>query len=119
MPRADGRAHNELRPVSMATGYNKYAEGSCLIELGDTVVICTASVLAAPPGRSSPAAWHNRSRPRPPPNRPAALLPGPRNSCARWYDSATMESTTSSSSSEGFRAGRMRSPFTGSRLSSF
>jgi ribonuclease PH len=29
----------------MATGYNKYAEGSCLIELGDTVVICTASVL--------------------------------------------------------------------------
>jgi ribonuclease PH len=33
----------------MATGYNKYAEGSCLIELGDTVVICTASVLAEVP----------------------------------------------------------------------
>lgn len=49
MPRADGRANNELRPVSMATGYNKYAEGSCLIELGDTVVICTASVLAEVP----------------------------------------------------------------------
>lgn len=45
MPRADGRANHDLRPVSMATGYNKYAEGSCLIELGDTVVICTASVL--------------------------------------------------------------------------
>jgi len=29
----------------MATGYNKHAEGSCLIELGDTVLICTASVL--------------------------------------------------------------------------
>jgi ribonuclease PH len=29
----------------MSTGYNKYAEGSCLVELGDTVVICTASVL--------------------------------------------------------------------------
>jgi len=49
MPRADGRANNELRPVDMATGYNKYAEGSCLIELGDTVVICTASVLAEVP----------------------------------------------------------------------
>jgi len=44
MPRADGRADNELRPVSMSTGYNKYAEGSCLVEMGDTVVICTASV---------------------------------------------------------------------------
>jgi ribonuclease PH len=45
MPRADGRQNNELRPVTMSTGYNKYAEGSCLIEAGDTVVICTASVL--------------------------------------------------------------------------
>jgi len=45
MPRADGRANNELRRVSMSTGYNKYAEGSCLVEMGDTVVICTASVL--------------------------------------------------------------------------
>jgi ribonuclease PH len=31
--------------VSIATGYSKHAEGSCLIEMGDTVVICTASVL--------------------------------------------------------------------------
>jgi len=45
MPRVDGRANDELRPVAMSTGYNKYAEGSCLVELGDTVVICTASVL--------------------------------------------------------------------------
>ncbi|UCC69216.1 MAG: ribonuclease PH [Armatimonadota bacterium] len=45
MPRADGRANDEIRPVTMSTGYNKYAEGSCLVELGDTVVICTASVL--------------------------------------------------------------------------
>jgi ribonuclease PH len=29
----------------MSIGYSKYAEGSCLIEVGDTVVICTASVL--------------------------------------------------------------------------
>jgi ribonuclease PH len=49
MPRADGRANHELRPVSLATGYSKYAEGSCLIELGDTVVICTASVLPEVP----------------------------------------------------------------------
>ena len=45
MPRSDGRANNELRPVSLSTGYSKYAEGSCLVEIGDTVVICTASVL--------------------------------------------------------------------------
>jgi ribonuclease PH len=45
MPRADGRANNELRPTSLSTGYNKYAEGSCLVEVGDTVIICTASVL--------------------------------------------------------------------------
>jgi len=44
MPRADGRANNELRPVTMSTGYSKYAEGSCLVEMGDTVVLCTASV---------------------------------------------------------------------------
>jgi ribonuclease PH len=44
MPRADSRANNELRPVNLSTGYSKYAEGSCLVEMGDTVVICTASV---------------------------------------------------------------------------
>jgi len=45
MPRPDGRANNEIRPLSISTGYSKYAEGSCLVEMGDTVVICTASVL--------------------------------------------------------------------------
>ncbi len=49
MPRTDGRANDQLRPVSMSTGYNKYAEGSCLVEMGDTVVICTASVLSELP----------------------------------------------------------------------
>ncbi len=44
MPRADGRANNELRPITLSTGYNKHAEGSCLAEFGDTVVLCTASV---------------------------------------------------------------------------
>jgi len=34
-----------MRPLTITKDYNKYAEGSVLIELGDTRVICTASVL--------------------------------------------------------------------------
>lgn len=49
MPRPDGRANDELRAVNLATGYNRHAEGSCLVEFGDTVVICTASVLPEVP----------------------------------------------------------------------
>ena len=44
MIRADGRANDEVRPVSITRSYIKYAEGSCLIQVGDTKVICTASV---------------------------------------------------------------------------
>jgi ribonuclease PH len=44
MPRADGRANDELRPITITRGYLKYAEGSCLIEVGDTRVICSASL---------------------------------------------------------------------------
>jgi ribonuclease PH len=44
MAREDGRANDEIRPVKITRGYIKYAEGSCLIEMGDTKVICTASV---------------------------------------------------------------------------
>ena len=44
MARQDGRANDQLRPVTITRGYIKYAEGSCLIEMGDTKVICTASV---------------------------------------------------------------------------
>jgi ribonuclease PH len=43
-PRADGRAANELRPVRITPHFSKHAEGSALIEVGDTRVICTASV---------------------------------------------------------------------------
>ena len=39
-----GRAADELRPVRITPNYTKYAEGSCLIEIGETKVICTASV---------------------------------------------------------------------------
>jgi len=42
--RSDGRAPDQLRPVNLILDYIKYAEGSCLIEFGDTRVICTASV---------------------------------------------------------------------------
>lgn len=42
--REDGRNYNELRPVKITRHYIKYAEGSVLIETGDTKVICTATV---------------------------------------------------------------------------
>jgi ribonuclease PH len=42
--RADGRQPEELRPVRFTRHFNKYAEGSVLIEVGDTKVICTASI---------------------------------------------------------------------------
>lgn len=44
MYRIDGRKNNEMRPVKITRGINKYAEGSVLIEVGDTKVICIASV---------------------------------------------------------------------------
>jgi len=44
MIRIDGRAANELRPIKITRKFIKYAEGSCLIEAGDTKVICTASI---------------------------------------------------------------------------
>lgn len=42
--REDGRANNKLRPLRLKRNFNKYAEGSCLIELGHTRVLCTATV---------------------------------------------------------------------------
>jgi len=44
MTRSDGRAPDQLRPVTLEIGYTKHAEGSCLIRMGDTWVLCTASV---------------------------------------------------------------------------
>ena len=43
MTRTDGRRPNQLRDIKITKNYTKYAEGSCLIEFGDTRVICTAS----------------------------------------------------------------------------
>jgi ribonuclease PH len=42
--RTGGRAPDQLRPVRITPGFTKYAEGSVLIEIGETRVICTASV---------------------------------------------------------------------------
>ncbi|WP_027414848.1 ribonuclease PH [Aneurinibacillus terranovensis] len=42
--RIDHRGNNELRPVRFTMDYIKHAEGSLLIEVGDTKVICTATV---------------------------------------------------------------------------
>jgi ribonuclease PH len=44
LKRADGRKNDELRPVSITTGFQEYAEGSALIELGDTKIICAVSI---------------------------------------------------------------------------
>lgn len=44
MTRVDGRKPEQIRPVKITRNYNKYAEGSVLIEVGDTKVICTATV---------------------------------------------------------------------------
>jgi len=43
MKREDGRAPDQIRRLSIQRDYMKYAEGSCLIELGNTKVICTAT----------------------------------------------------------------------------
>lgn len=42
--RPSGRELSEMRPVSIETGFTKHAEGSCLIKVGDTHVICTATI---------------------------------------------------------------------------
>ena len=48
--RNDGRAADQLRTVRITRGYTMHAEGSVLIEFGDTKVLCTASVEEKVPG---------------------------------------------------------------------
>ncbi|MGH1485246.1 MAG: ribonuclease PH [Cellvibrionaceae bacterium] len=50
MIRPSGRKNNQLRPINITRGYTKHAEGSVLIEFGDTKVICTASIDNNVPG---------------------------------------------------------------------
>ncbi|MEE9388191.1 MAG: ribonuclease PH [Paracoccaceae bacterium] len=47
--RPSGRELNEMRPISIEIGVTKHAEGSCLIKVGDTHVLCTASLEARVP----------------------------------------------------------------------
>ena len=47
--RPSGRQVSELRPISIETGITRHAEGSCLIRMGGTHVLCTASVEDKPP----------------------------------------------------------------------
>jgi len=48
--RPSGRAADALRPVSLTLGFARHAEGSCLIRMGGTEVLCNASVEARVPG---------------------------------------------------------------------
>jgi ribonuclease PH len=44
MPRIDGRGNLDLRPLKIEPGFMPFADGSCLITMGETRVICTATV---------------------------------------------------------------------------
>ena len=59
MPRADGRAADAMRPVRITRGFTRHAEGSVLVEFGDTRVLCTASVeeKVPPHKRGSGEGW--------------------------------------------------------------
>jgi ribonuclease PH len=59
MPRPDGRANDQLRPVTITRHWQSYAEGSALIEFGDTKVLCAASVQQGVPRwrRGSGLGW--------------------------------------------------------------
>ncbi|MDP8253621.1 MAG: ribonuclease PH [Candidatus Kaelpia aquatica] len=57
--RLDNRSNDQLRKVKITKDYIEYAEGSCLIEVGNTKVICTASVEEKVPPflRNSGSGW--------------------------------------------------------------
>ena len=57
--RPSGRAANALRDVTLIPGFARHAEGSCLIRMGGTEVLCAASVEARVPGflRNSGQGW--------------------------------------------------------------
>ncbi|HXI22157.1 MAG TPA: ribonuclease PH, partial [Gemmatimonadales bacterium] len=59
MPRPDGRRADQLRSLVIERRVNPYAEGSCLIRMGGTLVHCTASVETGAPGwkRGSGEGW--------------------------------------------------------------
>lgn len=44
MPRIDGRRNDEIRPAKITVGFQEFAEGSVLVEAGQTRVVCAASI---------------------------------------------------------------------------
>ena len=59
MKRIDGRAYDQLREVKVTPGFQKFAEGSVLIEIGTTQVLCSVSYEDRVPGflRGSGTGW--------------------------------------------------------------
>ena len=57
MDRIDGRRPDVLRPVKIIPNFTKFAEGCCLIEIGNTVVLCTASVEDKVPPHVKQGGW--------------------------------------------------------------
>ncbi len=59
MKRVDSRAYDELRPIKIIPGYQSFAEGSALIKLGRTHVLCSVSVEERVPNflRGSGTGW--------------------------------------------------------------
>lgn len=57
--RPSGRALDQLRAISIETGVSRHAEGSCLIKVGNTHVLCTASIEDKPPSflRNTGMGW--------------------------------------------------------------
>jgi len=75
--RADNRLPGQLRPVEIVTNYLMTAEGSALIKVGNTQVLCAASVDEVVPSflRNSGKGWVTAEYamlPRPPPSGPSA-----------------------------------------------
>ena len=57
MRRVDGRKADQLRKVKITPDFTKFAEGSCLIEIGNTVVLCNASVEDKVPPHVKQGGW--------------------------------------------------------------
>lgn len=57
MNRIDGRRPDELRPIKISPNFTKFAEGSVLIEVGNTMVLCNASVEEKVPPHVQSGGW--------------------------------------------------------------
>jgi ribonuclease PH len=57
MPRSDGRAPHQLRPITLTRHFTRHAPGSVLVAFGDTKVLCTASVEERGPAWKKDGGW--------------------------------------------------------------